>query len=103
MDSINKTGIFNKNLSIPKSNSQLIIKPQYKITLKKHKVKGYSKIDTYTILVNISTYKSDKLLTQKALSQDITLTIPLKNGDRILEYEILKTMNSLFNSISTQI
>ena len=98
---INNSAMFKTNLKISENNSDLIIKPIYKINLKKHKVEGYTQINTYKILAGVETYKNNKKITQKTLSQDVTITLPLKNYENLLNYELQKAIYPLMQTIVT--
>ena len=92
---INNSAMFKTNLKISENNSDLIIKPIYKINLKKHKVEGYTQINTYKILAGVETYKNNKKITQKTLTQEVTITLPLKNYQELLIYELQKAIYPL--------
>lgn len=92
---INNSAMFKTNLKISENNSDLIIKPIYKINLKKHKVEGYTQINTYKILAGVETYKNNKKITQKTLTQEVTITLPLKNYQELLMYELQKAIYPL--------
>lgn len=99
---INNSAMFKTNLKISENNSDLIIKPIYKINLKKHKVEGYTQINTYKILAGVETYKNNKKITQKTLTQEVTITLPLKNYQELLMYELQKAIYPLLQlSVST--
>lgn len=102
MAMINNSAMFKTNLKISENNSDLIIKPIYKINLKKHKVEGYTQINTYKILAGVETYKNNKKITQKTLTQEVTITLPLKNYQELLMYELQKAIYPLLQlSVST--
>lgn len=92
---INNSAMFKTNLKISENNSDLIIKPIYKINLKKHKVEGYTQINTYKILAGVETYTNNKKITQKTLTQEVTITLPLKNYQELLIYELQKAIYPL--------
>lgn len=92
---INNSAMFKTNLKISENNSDLIIKPIYKINLKKHKVEGYTQINTYKILAGVEIYKNNKKITQKTLTQEVTITLPLKNYQELLMYELQKAIYPL--------
>ena len=98
---INNSAMFKKELKIPKNNSNLTIRPVYKISLKKHKVKGFTQTNTYAIYAGVETYNNGKKLAQKALSQDVTITLPLKNYENLLNYELQKAIYPLMQTIVT--
>lgn len=98
---INNSAMFKSTLKIPENNSNLIVKPVYKISLKKHKVKGFTQTNTYAIYAGVETYNNGKKLAQKALSQDVIITLPLKNYENLLNYELQKAIYPLMQTIVT--
>ncbi len=92
---INSSAMFKTDLKISENNSDLIIKPIYKINLKKHKVQGYTQINTYKILAGVETYKNNEKVTQKTFTQEVSITLPLKNYEGLLTYELQKAIYPL--------
>lgn len=92
---INGSAMFKTDLKISENNSDLIIKPIYKINLKKHKVQGYTQINTYKILAGVETYKNNEKVTQKTFTQEVSITLPLKNYEGLLTYELQKAIYPL--------
>lgn len=93
MNTVNETLMFKDKLNISKNMSESIVAPYYGAVLKKHKVKGYTKINTYKLTVGIKIYEKNKIITDKSLNQDITITLPLKNDEPTLQIELLKVIN----------
>lgn len=102
-DNINETLMFKDKLNIHDGASNLSIIPYYSAKLKKHKVKGYTKIDTYKLIVGIKISDKGKIISEKSLTQDFTITLPLKNEKPTLQIELLKviypTLQQLVNSL----
>lgn len=97
---INNSSMFKNELIIPVSDSNLFVKPMYKIVLKKHKVKGFIQINTYKVYAKIELYNNDKKLAQKELFQDVELTLPLKNYEEILNSELQNVLCELFQVVA---
>lgn len=102
-DAVNETLMFKNKLTITNGNSNLSVIPYYSAKLKKHKVKGYTKIDTYKLVVGIKVSDKGKIISEKSLTQDFTITLPLKNEKPTLQIELLKiiypTLQQLIGSL----
>ncbi|MCM1338459.1 MAG: hypothetical protein NC191_02170 [Muribaculaceae bacterium] len=90
INSVNDTLMFKNKLNITQNNSDLRIVPFYEVKLKKHKIKGYTKIDTYSLLTGVKIMNKEKVVSTKTLTQNITITLPLKNEEATLQMEMLK-------------
>ena len=103
MNAVNGTLMFKDKLNISKSTSNSKVIPYYSAVLKKHKVKGYTKIDTYKLTVGIKISEKGKIVTDKSVNQDITITLPLKNDEPTLQIELIKviypTMQQLIGNL----
>lgn len=92
MNAVNGTLMFRDKLNISKSASDSKVIPYYSVVLKKHKVKGYTKIDTYKLTVGIKISEKGKIVADKSVNQDITITLPLKNDEPTLQIELIKVI-----------
>ena len=92
MNAVNGTLMFRDKLNISKSASDSKVIPYYSAVLKKHKVKGYTKIDTYKLTVGIKISEKGKIVADKSVNQDITITLPLKNDEPTLQIELIKVI-----------
>lgn len=103
MNAVNGTLMFRDKLNISKSASDSKVIPYYSAVLKKHKVKGYTKIDTYKLTVGIKISEKGKIVADKSVNQDITITLPLKNDEPTLQIELIKviypTMQQLIGNL----
>lgn len=103
MNAVNGTLMFRDKLNISKSASDSKVIPYYSVVLKKHKVKGYTKIDTYKLTVGIKISEKGKIVADKSVNQDITITLPLKNDEPTLQIELIKviypTMQQLIGNL----
>lgn len=103
MNAVNGTLMFRDKLNISKSASDSKVIPYYSAVLKKHKVKGYTKIDTYKLTVGIKISEKGKIVADKSVNQDITITLPLKNDESTLQIELIKviypTMQQLIGNL----
>ena len=103
MNAVNGTLMFRDKLNISKSASDSKVIPYYSVVLKKRKVKGYTKIDTYKLTVGIKISEKGKIVADKSVNQDITITLPLKNDEPTLQIELIKviypTMQQLIGNL----
>lgn len=100
VSNVNSSGMFNKKMQTVQNISDLKIVPSYKIELFKHAVKGLNKIDTYDVTAILEIYKGEQKISQNAVSQDVTLTLPLKGGERTLKHELRNALYDLFISVA---
>ncbi len=91
---------FKEQIAIPENKSNLSIKAIYKIKLKSEEPKENIVKQNYDIIVGIVATKNNEIIKKDGLIQSVSLVVPSKNNQKIIENELMKHICLLLKQVA---
>lgn len=99
IEELNSYG-FKDKIVIPENNSNYTIKAVYKVNLKNQEAKGTVLKQQYEVIVGIVSKNGDEIIKKDGLKQVVTITVPRKDNESIVQSELMKYIYPLIQQIA---
>ncbi len=95
---------FEYNIELPDNNTDLTIKPMYKISLKSEKYNLGGRIINreYNVEISVISKKGNEIIKQINTKKTVLISLPRKNNNDILQYELLKAIYPLIQQVASK-